>query len=90
MHKRFFNALYVLNIVSQAFFTLLIPVGLFGGAVWLLVNKASAPGWLFAPAIVIGVIIGFCSMIRFVLAAMAGLERLEKDQKENDKNTKKD
>ncbi len=88
LHKKLFNALYVLNIVSQAIFTLLIPVGIFGGIVWLLVKYCSAPAWLYAPALVLGFLLGFCSMIKFVLSAMAGLERLEKEQKadKNDKN----
>ncbi len=89
VHKKFFNALYILNIISQAFFTLLIPMALLGGVAWLLVAKLSCPEWLFVPALVLGVLIGFFSMIKFVLTAMAGLERLEKEQnsmKENDKN----
>ncbi len=75
--------------MSQAIITLLIPVGIFGGIAWLLVRFASAPTWLFVPALVLGVLLGFFSMIKFVLNAMAGLERLEKEQnskKENDKN----
>ena len=92
MHKKLFNALYVLNIVAQAFFTLLIPVAILGGIAWLLVEKADAPGWLFVPAITLGVLFGIYSMVKFVLSAMNGLERLEKEQntpKDKDRNEQK-
>ncbi len=86
LHKKFFNALYILNIVSQAIITLVIPAGLLGGVAWLLVRFASAPMWLYVPALVLGFLLGFCSMVKFILTAMAGLERLEKQQKTKNKN----
>ena len=76
MHKKLFNALYVINIIAQAFFTLVFPAGVLGGLSWLAVKYLSAPGWIYVPAIVVGVLLGFYSMVRFVLAAMSGLERL--------------
>ena len=81
MHKKLFNALYILNIVAQAFFTLVFPAAVFAGAAWLIVKYWSAPGWIYAPAIFLGLLFGFYSMIKFVLAAMTSLERLEKEQK---------
>ena len=89
MHKKLFNALYILNIVSQALFTLIIPAALLYGIAWLLVTRLSLPEWIYAVALVVGFILGFVSMIKFVLTSMAGLERLEKDQadtKEKDEN----
>ena len=88
MYKRFVNVLYALNIIFQAFFTLATPIALGILASWLLTKYASAPDWIYAPLVIIGVLGGFYSMIKFVLSAMAGLERLEKEQTEKEKKEK--
>ena len=44
---------------------------------------ASAPEWSYAVAIVIGILIGFYSMIKFIISAMKNLERLEEQRKNN-------
>lgn len=80
MYKKMVGMLYVMNIVFQSFFTLLTPVGVCFLISWLLVRYASFPGWTYAPLLVLGVISGFYSMIKFVLTAMAGYERLEAEQ----------
>lgn len=80
MYGKFVNALYLLNIIFQAFFDLVFPIGVSLLVSWLLVDKASAPGWIYAPLVVVGVIIGFSSMIRFILAAAKTLERLERER----------
>ena len=84
-YTRFVSALYVLNIVSQALFTLIIPIGLGLGVSYLFVRFASAPQWLYAILVTLGAISGIYSMIKFILSATAGLERLENEQKS--KNT---
>lgn len=81
----FMNAMYALNIIIQSFFNLLTPIGLSLLASWLLVEKAGMDGWIYAVLIILGVIIGFYSMIRFLLSAMAGLERLENEQEQKKK-----
>ena len=83
MHKKLFNALYVLNILGQALFTLVTPAALLGAVAWLLNAKAGVGSWIYAVLIVIGLLLGFYSMIRFVISAMAGLERLENEQKKD-------
>ena len=80
MYKKFISALYVINIVSQAIFTLLTPIALGFGISWLLVRYASVPSWIYAVLITLGALIGFYSMIKFVLSAMASLDRLEKSR----------
>ena len=86
MNRKIFNALYALNIIFQAFFTLAFPIGVSILGSWLLVTKAGAPGWIYAPLVLGGTVLGFYSMIRFVMTAMAGIERLEKEQEsENQK-----
>ncbi len=83
----FMNAMQALNIIIQAFFNLLTPIGLSVLFAWLLSEKAGVGGWIYAVLILLGVLVGFYSMIRFILSAMASLERLEKAQKQ--KKTRK-
>ena len=78
--KKLVNAMYVLNIIAQAIFDLALPIGFGVLGSWLLVRYVSAPGWIYAPVVVLGALIGFYTMIKFVLSAMAALERLEKEQ----------
>lgn len=89
VHKKLFNVLYVLNIVFQAIFTLLTPALFFGFIAWLLNTRAGLERWIFAPFIIVGVLIGFYSMIKFTISAMSGLERLEKEQNSDDGGNKK-
>ena len=70
------------NIVAQAIFTLITPAALFFAIAFLSVRYLSAPEWIYAIALVIGLLMGFYSMIKFVLSAMRNLERLE-EQREN-------
>ena len=80
MYKKIISAAYALNIIFQAFFTLAMPIGFGALFAYLLVSYASMPEWIYAPSIIIGVLMGFYSMIKFVISAMAGLERLEKQR----------
>ena len=89
MKNKLFNALYSLNIVFQAIFNLVTPAALFFVIAWLLVTRVGAPEWIYAAAILLGVLIGFYSMIRFVLSATAALERLEKESAARDKKNRK-
>lgn len=89
MYKKLISAMYALNIIFQSFFNLAFPIGLAILASWLLVEKAGAPGWIYAPLVIVGVIIGFSSMVRFILSAMRALDRLEA-QKKGTKSKKED
>lgn len=88
MYKKLVSALYVLNIVSQAIFTLLIPIGLGVLISYLLTRFASAPSWIWAVLVVLGAMSGLYSMIKFILSAMAGLDRLEKEHNNKEKKEK--
>lgn len=88
MYRKLVSSLYVLNIVSQAFFTLLFPIGLGALVSYLLTKYASAPSWIWAVLVVFGALSGLYSMIKFILSAMAGLERLEKEHDTKDKKEK--
>ena len=83
--KNFMNAMYTFNIILQAFWSLLFPIGaglLFG---WLLTEKCGMGNFIFVILILLGVLVGIVSMIRFLLSALAGLERLEKEQEDKNK-----
>ena len=86
VYKKIISALYVLNIVIQALITLLIPAGLMFFLSWFFVSKCSAPTWLYAILIPIGVIAGFISMVKFAICAGECLERLEKQGGAKNKN----
>ena len=79
-YTQFVGVLYVLNIVWQALFSLAAPIGLGFLISYLLVTYASSPTWIYAPLLVIGALSGLISMVKFILTAMAGFERLEKEQ----------
>ncbi|MBQ2987686.1 MAG: AtpZ/AtpI family protein [Clostridia bacterium] len=78
--KSFMNTMYALNIVWQSFWNLLFPVGLGILIGWLLTEKCGMGDYVFVIFILLGVLVGLVSMIRFLLSALAGLERLEKEQ----------
>ena len=88
MYKKLVSALYVLNIVSQAIFTLIIPIGLGVLVSYLLTRFTSAPSWIWAVLVVFGAMSGLYSMIKFILSAMAGLDRLEKEHNTKEKKEK--
>ena len=88
MYKKLVNALYIFNIISQAIFTLIIPIVFGFGLSWLLTAYLSAPRWIYAIFITLGAVSGFYSMIKFVLSAMAALDRLEKDRSDGKKSNK--
>ena len=82
MYRKFISAMYLLNIIFQSFFNLAFPIGLAILISWLFVEKAGAPGWLYAPLVIVGVAIGFVSMIKFILSATRALDRLERERQE--------
>ncbi len=88
MYRKFVSAMYVLNILFQALFNLATPILIMIGLSWLLVEKCGAPAWLYAILGVFGALVGFVSMIKFILGAMSSLERLEKEHAESDAQKK--
>ena len=84
--KNFMNAMYALNIVIQSFWTLLMPIGIAIFLGWVLTEKCGVGNYIFVILILLGVALGIISMVKFLLSALAGLERLENEQKNNKKN----
>ena len=85
MYRKLVSAMYVLNILFQSLFNLATPILLMLGLSWLLVAKCSAPAWIYAILGVFGVLVGFVSMIKFILIASESLQRLEKERDNSDK-----
>ena len=86
MYKKLVSSLYVINIISQAIFTMLIPIGLGVFVCYLLTTYASVDAWIFAVVIPLGAISGIFSMVKFILSAMSSLQRLE-NQHNSSENT---
>ena len=85
MYKKIVNSLYLINIIFQAFFSLLFPVGCALLLAWYMVEKKDVPSWIYVVLITSGVFIGLFSMVKFILSAMNALENLEKEQKAREK-----
>ena len=83
-----YSAFYVINVVFQAIFTLLWQIGTALAIGWIFVEKLNAPKWLYVPLILVGVGSGLVSMVRFILAAMRSLERLEEQGRLKKKTNK--
>ncbi len=83
-YGKFVSAVYILNVIVQSFFSLACPMGLGLLSAWLLVEKASAPSFLYALLIVFGALVGLYSMVKFILDTMTAVERLEKQHKDKD------
>ena len=87
--KEAYGALYVINIVSQAIFTLLWNIGLALLVGWIAVSNLGAPEWTYVPLIIVGVFTGLFAMVKFILAAMRSLDRLEAERRAKIKQTKR-
>ncbi len=80
MYKKFMNAFSLMNILFQAIYSLVLPIG-FGVLFSFLATKyLSAPKWIWAVLLILGTLVGLFSMIKFLLTALSGFERLEKEQ----------
>ena len=84
-----YSTFYVINIVFQSIFTLLWQIGASIFLGWIFVRFVNAPPWIYVPLILVGVVSGFVSMVRFILAAMRSLERLEEQKRKKKKSEDK-
>ena len=85
MYKKFVSAMYLMNIVVQAIFSLVSPALLLFGVSYLLVRFLGAPIWIHAISISVGILIGLVSMVRFVITALNNLEKIEKSRQNKEK-----
>lgn len=78
--------IYVLNIILQSLFTLAFSIAIFFGIAYLIVNVWGGPSWVYVVLLLVGVGTGLLSMVRFILSAMAGLDRLEAERRKKEKH----
>ena len=82
MQGRLLNAFQLLNIVFQAIYSLLFPVGVGAVISYLLTEYADMDSWIWALLLTVGVLIGLVSMVKFILSATQNMDRLEKERAE--------
>ncbi len=82
MYGKFVTPVYLINMVLQALFSLLTPIGLMLGLAFLLVTYVGWPTWVFVVFIMLGVFSGLYSMVTFILRASRALEALERQHRE--------
>ena len=80
MYKKFIGAFQLLNLLFQSLYSLAMPIGLGALAAYLLTKYASFPGFTWAILMVLGTMIGLCSMVKFILTASESLVRLERQR----------
>ncbi len=90
MYSKFVHAFYYLNIIVQAIFSLLCPVGLLVLLSWFLTDKGYVGGWIYAPFILFGIAVGLYSMFRFITSATAQVRALEAAEEEKRKKRAQD
>ena len=74
-----------MNVLVSALFTLLTPVGILFLIAWLLNTKAGVGNYIYAVLLIVGVLVGLVSMIRFLIKASETLERIEKERGKSEK-----
>lgn len=82
MHKDVFRFTYALHYVFQVTVCLLTPVALWMGLGWLCHSRWGLGRWVMIPAIVLGVVSGFASMIRFLMTSARIIDPTEPDSAE--------
>lgn len=84
MYREAWTLTYLMNVIFQAFFSLILQIlfSLFLG--YLAVEKLGAPRWVYVPIILIGTFVALFSMIKFLMTASKTLEKTEKERKEKE------
>ena len=84
-YTKFVSAMYIVNIFAEATFALLTPIGLGVLLSWLLVKFLGTPEWIYAIFVTLGALTGLLSMTKFIMSAMASLDKLEAQHAEKRK-----
>ena len=81
MPKKLFQTVYAFQYLTQAAFSLLFPAGAFILGGYLLNRYCGLGNWVLILAIVLGVLLGFGSMISFLLKTSYAIDPTEKEDK---------
>lgn len=84
MPKKFYDAIFALNIIFQAAVSGVVPGGLVFLGVYFLEKKFDIPDALFAIGIVVAVLVGVFCLFKYAIKATDILSKMSKD--ENKKN----
>ncbi|MBO7195859.1 MAG: hypothetical protein J6V80_00820 [Clostridia bacterium] len=80
MNKRLINVLHMMNMIFQAFYTLLLPVGIGALISYLLTKNDLVDSWIWALLLTVGFLMGLYSMIKFILTATKNIENMERQR----------
>ncbi len=87
--KNHLPAFYGLHMIVQAIVSLVSAPALLTLLAWYLHTYHGVGEWIYAPLIIFGVLTGFVSMIRYLLAASAHSAVLEKQAEEKRKQQRR-
>ena len=82
VHKDVFRFTYAMNYVVQVTVCMLTPAAIWIGLGWLCCNRWGVGDWIMIPAIILGVVTGFISMVRFLLTSARAIDPTEPDPTE--------
>ena len=84
MQRKLIRGMYLWNLVLQSILSLLTPIGLCTFLAYLIASRG-VDSWIYAVGVLLGVLVGLSSMIRFLLSATAQIERLEAEHAQKEK-----
>lgn len=79
MYKKFISAFQMLNILMQSLYSLAFPIAIAALISFLLTKYASAPKWIWVILLLLGTFTGLYSMVKYILSATKGLERMKEE-----------
>lgn len=79
MPKKVFRAMYALNYIAQAGFSMVCPAGLLIALGWLLTERCGFGRWAMVVSIILGVLIGFYSMFYYIIKTIRHIDPTEKE-----------
>lgn len=83
MPKKLFKAVYALNFIFQAAFSMIVPAGLLILGGWYLNSRCGWGRWVLITAIVLGVVFGFYSMIYYIVKTKDYIDPTEHKGEDN-------
>lgn len=81
MPKKVFRAMYALNYIAQAGFSMICPAGLFLALGWFLTRRCGFGRWAMVSAIVLGVLLGIYSMFYYIIKTIRHIDPTEKEER---------
>ena len=78
MYKKFISAFKLFDILVQAIYSLVLPIGICALASYLLTTHTACPPWIWAILLTVGSLLGIFSMMKYIIGALDAQTRLEK------------